>query len=478
MQQAASSGVKWSSLSQVARQVMQFVTTAILARLLSPSDFGLLGMATIVIGFLGLFMDLGTSAAVIQRKNISESLLHSIFWVNVAFGFLAMFIVIVLSPLAATFYQEPRLTLVLQTLSISFLVSGLGILQKSILERNLAFNKLAKIEITAVVTGSVIGITMAFLQFGVWSLVYQSLAVVMVTTFMLWFTNRWQPRLIFNFAEVQDISSYSLNLTGFTIFNYFSRNADYLLIGKFLGSEELGYYTLAYRLMLYPLQNISAVIGRVMFPLLSQIQDNNPQFRKIYLKVIACIALITFPIMVGIWAIAEPFILTIFGSQWQPVIILLMILAPVGMIQSLATTVGTIYQAKGRTDWMLRWGIVSGGLVMLALIIGLQWGILGVAVAYALASLILTYPGFAIPFRLIQLPMQDFLAVVWRPLLASLLLLLWIMFVKVLITPWLTQSICLLVLSVMSVFSYIGFSLFFNKTETLYLINMIKYKKT
>jgi O-antigen/teichoic acid export membrane protein len=419
----AASGIKWSSVSQIGRQIMQFVTAAILARLLSPSDFGLVGMATIVIGFVDLFKDLGTSAAVIQRKNISDELLYSIFWINLAFGLLGMIVLLMLSPVVASFYHEPRVTSILRILSLNFFISSISILQKAILERNLAFNILAKVEISAVLSGSVVGIGAAILGFGVWSLIYQTLAVVVVTTVLLWAATRWKPKMIFAWNEVKEVSSYSLNLTGFTVLNYFSRNGDYLLIGKFLGTQELGYYTLAYRLMLYPLQNISAVIGRVMFPVLSQIQDDNEKLRIVYLKVTSTIALITFPMMFALGPVAESFVLTLFGSQWKPVILLLMILAPVGMVQAIGTTVGAIYQAKGRTDWVLRWGIVSSILVMSSFVIGLQWGIVGVASAYAIATFILAYPSFAIPFRLIDLRMSDFATVLWRPFVASLFML-------------------------------------------------------
>ena len=423
LKRAATSSVKWASVSQLGRQVMQFFTTAILARLLSPSDFGLVGMATIVIGFVGLFKDLGTSAALIQRKDISDALLNSIFWINLAFGLLAMAILFTLSPLAASFYNELRITPVLRILSLTFLISGISILQKAILERKLAFNTLAQVEITSVVCGSLIGIGSALLGFGVWSLVFQSITVVAVTTILLWLASDWRPKFIFDWSEVKKVSSYSLNLTGFSIFNYFARNADYILIGKFLGTQDLGYYTLAYRLMLYPLRNISAVLGRVMFPVFSQVQDDNVRFRRAYLKVISAIVLITFPMMIALWSLAEPFILAVFGSQWQPVILLLMILAPLGMTQSLGSTVGAIYQAKGRTDWMFRWGIGSGTLIVIAFAIGLKWGIVGVASAYAIASLTLTYPSFAIPFRLIDLPMRDLALAVWRPLVTSLIML-------------------------------------------------------
>jgi O-antigen/teichoic acid export membrane protein len=430
LSEQATSGVKWSTASQVGRQATQLFTVVILTRLLSPADFGLVSMALVVTGFVTIFKDMGTSAAVIQRKNLSEEFLCSIYWVNVSFGFLVMVILLVISPWVASFYHEPRVTLLLKVLSCTFLISGLSILHQAILERNLEFNKLAKLEIGSMAFGSVVGIGSAALGYGVWSLVYQVLAWTVMTTLLLWIACRWRPKLTFHWVEIKQVSNYSLNLTGFSIFNYWERNADYLLIGRFLGAQELGYYTLAYRLMLYPLQSVSWVVSRVMFPAFSKVQSDNVRFSRAYLRVASLIALVTFPVIFGLIATIEPFILTFLGSQWAPVVILLLILGPVGLIQSIVTTTGVIYQAKGRTDWMLRWGVVSGLLLIGSFVIGLHWGIVGVAAAYAVATAILVYPEFAIPFRLIDLRVRNLAAVLWKPFLSSLVMLLGLLGLK------------------------------------------------
>jgi PST family polysaccharide transporter len=477
LKKQAASGVKWSALSQIGRQAMQFATTTVLARLLLPSDFGLVGMATIVLGFINLFSDLGTSAAVIQRKNTSDSLLQSIFWINIGFGFLGTAILFVCSPLIASFYQEPRVIPVLRVLSLTFFISGFSILQKALLERDLAFNTLAKVELSAVVSGSVVGIGSALLGFGVWSLVYQSLAVVIATTLSLWVATRWKPQLTFCGSELREVSNYSLNLTGFNIYNYFSRNADYLLIGRFLGTQDLGYYTLAYRLMIFPLLNISLMLSRVMFPVFSQFQDDNAKFSRVYLKVVGAIALITFPMMIALWAVAEPFIVTLFGSQWRPVILLLMILAPVGMGQSIGTTVGQIYQAKGRTDWLFRWGVVAGLVFMIAFVIGLHWGIVGVATGYAIAYTILQYPSFAIPFRLINLRVWDLGTILVRPLFCSLLMLMVLLAVKFLLPTNLSSSWILGILVSTGCITYLLVSWLINREQMQQFLGMVGLNK-
>lgn len=416
------SGVKWSTISQISRQGTQLLTTVVLARLLAPSDFGLLGMATVVIGFIAIFKDLGTSAAIIQKRDLSDELLSSIFWVNAGFGTLSMAVVFFGARLGGLFYNNPEVVPILQALSVSFFISGLSILQQALLERSLAFNTLGKIEIISVVCGAIIGIGLALSGTGVWSLVFQLLTTVSATTVLLWLNSKWRPKPVFNWIEVKAVSSYSLNLTGFSIFNYFSRNADYLLIGRYLGAQDLGYYTLAYRILLFPLQNISLVIERVMFPVYSNIQKDNKRFINIYLKVAAAIALISFPLMTGVFTLSKPFISALFGIKWEPVILLIMILAPVGLIQSIGTTVGTIYKAKGRTDWLFRWGVGSGIFTIIAFIIGLRWGIVGVAAAYAAVSLGLSYLSLAIPFRLIDLKVTSLLKVLGYPTINSLIM--------------------------------------------------------
>jgi len=379
-------------------------------------------MATVVIGFVELFKGLGTQAAVIQSKEASNELLSTVFWANVGFGALGTVLLATAAPMAAMYYHEPRVTNIIRVLALNFFISGLTILHQALFERRLAFRVLAKVEVVGTFCGAVVGIGSAVRGFGVWALVGQSVTTVSIITILLWYFSDWRPRLLFHWHEIRRIRSYSLNLTGFNIFNYFCRNADYLLIGRFLGATPLGIYTLAYRIMLYPLQTITTVISRVMFPVYSQIQDDDARFRSIYLRTAGMIALVTFPMMVGLWVVAEPFVLSVFGPKWALAVPLIKILAPIGMVQSVAATVGAIYQAKGRTDVMFRWGGALGVILVAAFAVGLRWGIIGVAVAYAVATMIIAAPSFAIPFRFIGLRLGDLAATLSRPLIGSLLM--------------------------------------------------------
>lgn len=444
------SATKWSAISHFGRQGLGFVVAAILARLLPPDAYGLLGMAIVVTGFIEIFKDLGTSSALIQRKELSNDFISSIFWVNVLFGLLSTSIVIAIAPWVGLFYCEPQVVPVLRVLSLSFIISGLSIAQQALLKRQMAFDRLARIELASSAVGGMTGIGMAILGMGVWSLVGQALSESIVTTLLLWITSYWRPQRKFNWLHMRSVASYSLNLSGFNIFNYFVRNADNMLIGRYLGASALGYYSLAYRLILYPIQSVSWVLGRVLFPAFSQMQDDDTRFRRTYLRVCASISVITFPMMLGLLVVAEPFVAAVFGPRWMPVATLLMILAPVGMIQSVGTTVGHIYMAKGRTDWMFRWGLTTGILAITAFIIGLRWGVVGVAVAYAALSFLLFYPNFAIPFKLIGLPFRDLMAALWPTLRPSLVMAVGIMVLRGaliglgIVQPWVVLGITVL----------------------------------
>lgn len=404
----AISGVKWSGFARGSQQVIQIIVTIVLTRLLAPEDFGLIAMALVFTGLIGVFNDFGTGAAIIQKKELTEDDLSSIFWFNVVVGITAALLTIVFSPLVATFYNKAILAPLLSIMAAGFLFTGISNVQQSLLRKRMEFRKLSLIEITSAASGGVLAVGLAYRGFGAWSLVWQGLFTTMTAAFLLWVMSRWRPGFKFKVGSIRAIMSYSLNLLGSGMVNYFSRNVDYLLIGKFLGAEPLGYYTLAYRLMLYPLQNISQVTSRTLFPAFSLIQHNDEIFRDAYLKSTKYIAFVTFPMMLGLFTIADEFVLTLFGPNWEPTIFLLKVLCFVGMMQSIGGTVSQIYMAKGRTDWMFRWGIVATSAVTFAVAIGLFWGIKGVAISYAIVTTAFTYPHFLIPFKLIDLKLKTF----------------------------------------------------------------------
>ena len=402
------SGAKWSAIARAGQQVISLSTTTVLARLLTPGDYGLIGMTAFFLGFISIFRDLGTSAAIIQHKQAEEPLPSTVFWMNLLFGAAACGVCLVAAPLVAEFYHTPVLTRIMRWLSYSFLLSSLGIVPSALLSRAMAFRKIAITEIAVASMAAIVGVTCALSGLGVWSLVASNLTGTATESLVFGVQSRWLPRWKLDVAQIRSIFGFSANLSGFQILNYFARNADNMLLGRYVGATALGYYQYAYTLMLYPLEHVSGALGRVLFPAFSQVQDDNERFRSAYTRVCTMIAAMTFPMTLGLMAVAGPLVNVFLGPKWHPAARLLTILAPVGLVQSIVTTVGHIYMAKGRTDWMFRWGLFASPVLVASFVVGLPWGTEGVAISYAAFSYILTPMAFAIPFRLIDLSLWEF----------------------------------------------------------------------
>jgi O-antigen/teichoic acid export membrane protein len=469
------SGVRWSAIAKLFQQILSFFTIAILAHLLSPSAFGLIGMVLIVTNFVEIFKDLGTFTAIIQRKEISQELISSVFWTNLFLGVLFTFIIILIAPFTATFFHEPEISLIMKIISISFILSGLSVVPQALLVREMLFRRLAFIENVSLFLGAIVGVGMALMNGGVWSLVVQSLVRVFSMGIMLWVLSPVIPQLNFSLNSLKPIVSYSLNLSGFNLLNYIIRNADNMLIGRYLGATSLGFYSLAYKWMLLPVYYISGVLGQVFLPAFSKLQNENSKFCAVYLRLCSSIGIVTFPLLLGMVGLAKPFIFVTLGHQWTSIVPLIIILSPVGILQSVGTTAGYIYLAKGRTDLMLLWGCIGGFLYLLSFIIGLKWGVIGVSLAYAISNGILFYPSLLIPFRLIELKISKFLEVMW-PILRSGLLMFAIMKGLIVALEWagITDSWVLLIIGILvGATSYILMVLKFQKSELRDILSLV-----
>jgi O-antigen/teichoic acid export membrane protein len=415
----AVSGVKWNAVSQALKLSLYFITTLVLARLLDPKDFGLLGMATVFTAFITVFNDFGLGSAIIQNQKLNDIQLSTIFWLSVLVGLTTMIISLAAAPVVASFYNEPMLRPIIYLMSLSFIFSSLGQVQLALTIKSFSFKRLMISEGIASFGGSFIAITLALLSFGVWSLAFQIVITTGFLTIILWLTDNWKPTPVFEIKGLKKTLGFSSGLLSFNMLNYFSRNADYLLVGKFLGSFLLGHYTFAYRLIQFPLQNLSSVVSRVLFPTLSKLQDDDALFKKYFINASQFIAFFTFPLMICLFLLSEEFVIVLFGKKWDQAIPVIQILAPVGMLQSVGNMVGSIYTAKGKTNWLFGWGVLSSIVTVIFFIIGLRWGIVGVAAGYACATMLLIYPNFKIPFLFINLRFSLFLKKVGRQFLTA-----------------------------------------------------------
>ena len=402
------SGLGWSLGAQILRQSAQFLIAVLLARLLSPSEFGLVAMVVVFSGFASLFNDLGFGPALIQRQDIEERHYSSVFWVNLGFGIAIAALLAGASPLIARFYKQPRLIAVTMLISLCFPINSLGLVQKAKFTRQMDFRSLGLVDVGNVVVSGLVAGFLAWRGFGVWSLVAQMLSLAIGEVVGLWLLSDWRPRALLDRSAIRDLFGFSSNLTGFTAINYWYRNGDNLLVGKFFGSVALGVYSRAYNLMLLPLSQITYVVSKVMFPALSRMQSDKARVRDVYLRSIAMIALVTFPLMLGLLVVADHFIIAIYGSAWSGVIPILRVYCILGMAQSVYSTVGWIFQSQGRTDWMFRWGLFSAVVSIAAMALGVWLGSpMAIAICLTAIGLLLLPPGFGIPGRLIGITLRD-----------------------------------------------------------------------
>ena len=378
-------------------------------------------MALVVAGFVAVLRDFGIGAAIVQAADLTDELASTQFWMTLVFGIGAALVLIAVAPAAAAFFHDARVTDVLRAMSITFVIASAAVVHQARLERELRFRAVAQAEVTALLIGLGVAVFVAVSGGGVWSFVAQAVSSSAIMTILLWVASGWRPRFVYSRAAAWTGWKFGAPLTAFNAINYVLRNADYVVIGRSLGAVSLGYYTVAYRLMLFPLQIIVSVVNRVMFPALASMRSEPARFRSAYLRSLGGAVFLAFPIAIGIGATADRLVPVVLGPGWEPAVEVIRILSVVACLQSIGATVGPIYLATGRTGLLVGWGIVVAVVVIASFLIGVSAGIVGVAAAYAIAQVILVYPSLAIPFRLIGLRVRDVLPTIGRPLLLAAL---------------------------------------------------------
>jgi O-antigen/teichoic acid export membrane protein len=274
----------------------------------------------------------------------------------------------------------------LAALSLGFFVSALGTTQEALLVRDLGFRRLELRLMAGTAAGAAVGITAAVLGYGAWAIVSQQLAIAVVSTVLLWFVSPWRPSFTFSTASLRDLGGFSARVFGQRLLYYLHRNADNLLVGRFLGAAALGVYALAYNVMLVPFSRLGGPVQEVLFPAFSRLQDEPQRIAELWLRAVRLVGAVTVPSLAGLVVVAPDFVRVVLGPRWSAMVPVLQILAWVGLLQSLQTLNGNILQALDRTATLLRYAVVFFVVHLAAFVVGLQWGIVGVAAAYAVST--------------------------------------------------------------------------------------------
>jgi O-antigen/teichoic acid export membrane protein len=404
--------VHWVGLSQLGRLVLQLASVAIFSRILAPAEFGILAMATVVMGLANLFQNMGTSAAVIQRGAPTKKLLDSVFWLNIWFSLAVGTAVVATSPFAATAFKEPRLQHVLLFSAMVFPATAMGSTHLALLERASRFRTIARIEISSAVIGLCVAVLATLLGCGVVSLIFQMLATSASSTVQFWIVSPWRPSGRWDAKEVYGLAGFSGNLVAFNIVNYLSNNVDSMLVGYFLGAANLGWYNMAFRIMLFPIQTVTKVFNRALLPIYSRQEFSG--IGEAYLRMLSVLALICTPIVAGLWALRKPLVIVVLGDKWLPVADVLTWFGPLAWLECLASSTSLILVAIGRTDVLRNVGLFSSAMYMLSFICGVPFGIVGLAKFSLLAALISFLVTFYFVLKTIGLGMTDLVKSTWR----------------------------------------------------------------
>jgi O-antigen/teichoic acid export membrane protein len=410
-------------LGQGAQVCIATASTMVMARLLTPRDYGMIAMITAVTGFIALFKDLGLSMATVREAQITHEQVSTLFWINVALSGVVMLVVMALAPVIVWFYGEPKLLPLTLVMSLGFVLSGLCGQHGALLRRQMQFGTLALIDILQLVVSVTVGIATALTGAGVWALVYMPLSGGLFNAVALWVVCRWRPSLPARRAGVQGMLVFGANLTGFNILNYFARNADNLIVGRFLGSGQLGLYSKAYALLMLPIQQITWPLSAVGIPALSHLQNDRERYRHYYYRAISAIAFATMPLVALLAALSEDIIRIVLGEQWVGASILFKVLAFAAFFQPVMGTAGWVYVSLGQTGRMFKWALISMPITVSSFIVGVFWGALGVAVSYTICyTVVLMVPTLWFTCRYSPVCVSGFFNALYRPAAVSLIM--------------------------------------------------------
>jgi O-antigen/teichoic acid export membrane protein len=378
--------------AQAAVFVLRVGSMTVLARLLAPGDFGLVNMVTAVTGFLGLFRDAGLSMATVQRDSITTTQLSTLFWVNLAFGLILAVSTALAAPILAVFYREPQLVWITMALGLTFVFNGASTQHRATLQRNLRITTLAVIDTASLALSIVIGIGMAAMREGYWSLVAMAIAQPAASMIGIWLMTRWVPGRPQRGLGVGSMLKFGGTVTLNNVVAYLAYNTDKMLIGHFFGAATLGLYGRAYQLINIPSDNLNAAMGSVAFPALSRVQNDPARLKKYFLTGYSFLLELAMPLTAVFAIFADDIILVFLGPQWHKAANIFRLLAPTVIAFGLINPFGWLLYATGRARRSLMIAFFIAPVVIFGYCLGLRHGILGVALGYSLAMLVLAGP--------------------------------------------------------------------------------------
>ncbi len=408
------------AFSQGASLALRMGSLMVLARLLTPKDFGLVGMVTAFTGVLNLFRDFGLSSATVQRGHVTDDQISTLFWINILVGLILGLLLGGLAPFVAAFYHEPRLLWVSIVLATSFLFNAAGVQHTALLERQMRFTALATIDLISLVVSTAIGISMAAKGFGYWSLVVAAVALPIVTTLCLWLATKWVPGIPRSQDGVHSLLRFGGTLTLGNIVVYLAYNLEKVLLGRFWGADALGLYGRAYQLVNLPTDNLNSAFWGVAFSGLSRVRDDAQKFRNYFLKGYSLLLALTIPMTIAAALFAPDLIFVVLGPKWKEVIAIFRMLTPTILIFALINPLSWLVFSLGMVGRNLKVVLVLAPLVIAGYALGLPYGPKGVALGYSAMMTLWAIPHTAWCVSGTPVSLLDILRTASRPMVSGI----------------------------------------------------------
>lgn len=374
LKKQALAGMIWTYSQQFGTQTLTFGVSVVLARILLPEEFGLIGMLAIFIGIGNTLFEGGMTSSLIRTNELNEEDYSTVFFFNLGSSIIIYGILFLCAPFIANFYNQPTLNPLIRVYGLTFIISAFGTVQNTILTRELKFKKQALITFPALLIGGIVAIAMAYKNFGVWSLVGLAITNAFFTSLFLWLSSKWRPIFVFNKKKFHQHFHYGYKLTVSGILDIVFTNIYQIIIGRFYTAALVGYYARANSLMMLPVSNVSGALNRVIFPIFSKVQNDISLLKNTYKKVMQLVLFVVTPIMVIMVVLAKPIIILLFTEKWLPMVTILQIICASGVLYPIHLYNLIVLQVKGRSDLFLKLEIIKKVIIAIVLVITLYFG--------------------------------------------------------------------------------------------------------
>jgi O-antigen/teichoic acid export membrane protein len=405
--------------AQAASFVIRLGSLMILARLLGPKEFGLVGMVTAFTGVLDLFRDFGLSAATVQRTTVTEEQISTLFWINILFGAVLTVITLSMAPFIAAFYHEPRLLGVTAVLAVGFLFNAAGVQHSALLQREMRFTTLAVVGVISLMLGTGVAVGGARAGYGYWALVAMTVALPLTATIGFWLTSGWVPGMPRRRAGIRSMMRFggAITLNGFIV--YVASNFEKILLGRFWGANAIGLYGRAYQLINIPTSNLNSAAGEVAFSALSRLQEDPGRRKRYFLKGYSLVLALTLPLTIACALFADDVVLVLLGPQWKDAAPIFRWLAPTILVFATANPLSWLLMASGRISRLTRMSLLIAPIMIVAYLLGLPYGPIGVACAYSVVMTLWLIPLIAWAVHGTEISFWDIVRTVTPPLASS-----------------------------------------------------------